>query len=226
MCPVLWCDLRLPTRLQEEPMEFNVEHMDVKQLGPDGIAGPSGNAWIFSCRPFFFRCHCFALIEIWEIMNLAVSVSIFRYLYLYKYRFICRYYSYFIKLTVLIKSPYTKLRIKYSSIFLPFLLDVSSPNLHLGGQIKLLPGFSLEHPQDPLWFSNLSHKYQACTASYCKPSGCKAPGWGWKTRFCWLCPCIFNQDFVSAEIPVLNKSCTLICHWQESRVLQCHKNLY
>lgn len=44
MCPVLWCDLRLPTRLPEEPMEFNVEHMDVKHLGPDGIVGRSGNA--------------------------------------------------------------------------------------------------------------------------------------------------------------------------------------
>lgn len=40
MCCVLWCDLRL----QEEPVEFSVEHMDVKHLGPDGIAGPSGNA--------------------------------------------------------------------------------------------------------------------------------------------------------------------------------------
>lgn len=40
MCPVLWCGLRL----QEEPMEFNVEHMDMNHLGLDGIAGPSGNA--------------------------------------------------------------------------------------------------------------------------------------------------------------------------------------
>lgn len=69
-------------------------------------------------------------------------------------------------------------------------------------------------------FSNATNKYQACTVSHCKTSG-----WGWKSRFCWWYPCIFNQNVVSAEISVLNNWYTLIYHWQHSRVLQSYKNL-
>lgn len=44
-------------------MELILEHRDVEDSGPDGIAGPSGNACIFSCRPLFYM-PSYALIQI------------------------------------------------------------------------------------------------------------------------------------------------------------------
>lgn len=120
------------------PAGIGVQNTHVSHVGPDGIAGPSGNAVIFCANCFILSClntnrrnhgrgyrsiHIMFISEILTASKVSVTPNISTWLFYW--------------------SVFSKLEIECSSLLLPFILSIFFTKTPPGGQTPLVPELPL-----------------------------------------------------------------------------------